>query len=145
VRRGAQVASPGRGSGTSLYDCRSLSKPRLKLGAGHTWWGPLSHGPVAWSCLPISPAQKISLGPCCLLPPSLKDFQQGNKKVFLCWANIYITNIWCLCLVTNISACKWEAFLRKGGTGKHRGYSLLSLYLLRKILRNYPSEPRERY
>lgn len=70
-----------------------------------------------WAYLPILPAQKVSFGSCCPSPSSLEDFQQRNKNVFLCWANIYITNIKCLCLVTNIPAWRWEAFLGKGGTG----------------------------
>lgn len=94
----------------------AFSKPRLKLPVGASS-EMHSHGHEVWACLPILPAQKVSFGSCCPSLSSLEDFQQGNKKVFLSWTNIYITNIQCLCLVTNIPACKWEAFLGKGGTG----------------------------
>lgn len=126
-------AIPGQGSLTVLCDFRSLSKPRLKLSVG-THSGGHFHRHVVWTCLPVLPAQKVSFGSCCPSLSSLEDFQQGNKKVFLCWANIYITNIQCLCLITNIPACKWEAFLGKGGTGNREVIHSYHCICLKKSL-----------
>lgn len=109
VRSVAWGASPERIQGTFLCDPRSPSKHKTCVGA--------CSGQCCLVDMWYSPAQNVSFGLCCPSAPSLKDFRQGNKKVFLCRANIYIPNIWCLCLVTNISARKWEAFRRKGGTG----------------------------
>lgn len=75
--------------------------------------------------LPILPAQKFSFGSCCPSLSSLEDFQHGNKKVFLCWANIYITNIKYLCLVTNIPACKRKAFSERVAQETERLFTLI--------------------
>lgn len=52
----------------------------------------------------------------------------GNKKVFLCWVNIYITNIKCFGLVTNICVCERRFSERVGHKAPRLSYPVACIH-----------------